>query len=257
MRFIAGVDPGQAHDPTGLALVERIVTRAPAPEGEPRSREPVRGWNPAAHTMTRPGPSPLAAGYDGRPLPQPEPLPDYHVRHLERLPLQTPYPAVVSHVAALLATSPVAGDSVLVLDRTGIGRAVFDLFAARGLKPIGITIHGGDAVTADAGGFHVPKRDLIAAVLVTLQQGRLRFAKRLPLVAELQRELLNFRVTISPAGHDSYNARDGEFDDILLALAVAIYYGERWRPPPPPRHGIGTRSFVTGWQPPLFPSSGR
>jgi hypothetical protein len=53
----------------------------------------------------------------------------------------------------------------------------------------------------------------------------------MPLVPVLMRELQDFRVKISDQGHDSYGAwREGAHDDLVLAVAVAAWYGERWRP---------------------------
>ncbi len=49
--------------------------------------------------------------------------PEIHVRHLERLPLGTPYPKVVERIADLVDKLPGA---VLVVDATGVGRAVLD-----------------------------------------------------------------------------------------------------------------------------------
>src|SRR4051794_36787501 len=46
----------------------------------------------------------------------------------------------------------------------------------------------------------------------------------------LQEELINFRVKVSLAGRDSYGAsaewREGNHDDLVLALALALWHGE-------------------------------
>ena len=52
------------------------------------------------------------------------------VRHLQRWPLGTRYPAVVEDVAALLARSPLAGAVRLAIDKTGVGAGIVDLFRA-------------------------------------------------------------------------------------------------------------------------------
>ena len=57
------------------------------------------------------------------------------VRHLHRWPLGTAYPAIVADVAATLAAPPLPAGAVLAIDRTGVGRAVFDLFAAAAIRP--------------------------------------------------------------------------------------------------------------------------
>jgi hypothetical protein len=41
-------------------------------------------------------------------------------------------------------------------------------------------------------------------------------------------ELSNFKVKISAAGHDSYNAwRESIHDDLVLSVALAAWFGER------------------------------
>ena len=42
----------------------------------------------------------------------------------------------------------------------------------------------------------------------------------------LEAELRNFRVKTTPGLHDSYNAREGQHDDLLLALACACWASE-------------------------------
>ena len=98
-----------------------------------------------------------------------------HCRHLERY-RDLRYPRVVEKVTALCQTPELRGAS-LVLDATGVGRAVFDLFAQQ-LKPIGVQITGGNEVHHDlrTNFWNVPKRDLVSAVQAPLSAGRLKFA---------------------------------------------------------------------------------
>jgi hypothetical protein len=69
----------------------------------------------------------------------------------------------------------------------------------------------------------VPKRDLITATLVLLQNGHLKIAEILPLKDVLIKELLNFRVKINiSTAHDSYEAwREGDHDDLVLCVALS------------------------------------
>ena len=103
-----------------------------------------------------------------------------------------------------------------------------DGFKAAGVNPQSITIHGGDRVTPEVQGFRVPKRDLVAAVQTTLQDGRLRIAEGLELADTLRHELLNFRVKIDPrTAHDSYSHwREDDHDDLVLGVALACWYRE-------------------------------
>ena len=59
-----------------------------------------------------------------------------------------------------------------------------------------------------------------------LQSGRLRIGATLPYAATLQKELRDFRVKISKAANETYDAREGAHDDLVLSLAVALFVAE-------------------------------
>ncbi len=79
------------------------------------------------------------------------------------------------------------------------------------------------------GHWRVPKRDLVAVLQVLLQTERLKVAEALQLSQVLVQDLLNFRVTIDPrTAHDSYSAwREADHDDLVLATALACWWGEQ------------------------------
>ncbi len=187
IKYFVGLDLGQVQDYTALVVSERKTWR-----------------------------------YDPRPY-------EYHVRHLERPKLGTPYPVIVEQVRDLMRSRDLINQAALVVDATGVGRPVVDLFRKAGLWPVAVTITGGNVVTVGGGGFHVPKRDLVTTLQVLFQSGRLKVARKLPLAPVLVEELLNFRVKINVrTAHDSYEAwRDGDHDDLVLAAALACWYGEK------------------------------
>jgi hypothetical protein len=119
-----------------------------------------------------------------------------------------------------------------LVDKTGVGAAVIDSFVHSGLSPMAITIHGGVEVSRDPqrAGYRVPKRDLVSAVQVLLQNERLKIPRSLPLAQTLKKELLNFRQKIEPStAHDSYSHwREGEHDDLVLATAMSCWYRQWW-----------------------------
>jgi hypothetical protein len=150
----------------------------------------------------------------------------YHIRKLERT-RGTPYPEIISKVTRVMQSPELVG-STLIVDQTGVGAPVVDSFRQSGLKPIGIMIHGGDGVTHDGNTWRVPKRDLVSCLQVLNQNHRLKTPLKLVLSRILTGELLNFRVKIDPAtAHDSYSAwRDQDHDDLVLAVALACWWGE-------------------------------
>ena len=155
----------------------------------------------------------------------------YHLRHLERFKLGTPYPDQVARVQAIANRLPLRDKSQLIVDGTGAGRPVVDMFhAARipHLPIISIYITGGNLVTEEGRIYKVPKRDLVGVLQVLLQSGRLKVAENLRDGDLLVQELLNFKVKISTTAHDSYEAwREGDHDDLVLSTAMACWYGER------------------------------
>jgi len=158
--------------------------------------------------------------------------PTYQVGHLERFPLGTPYPDIVRAIVTLTERPELGGDWQLVVDATGVGRPVVDLLREalgeqrRRVHPL--TITGSGAATAGAFGLRVPKRDLVLTLKVLLESKRLEFAGRLPETATLIRETLAFQVKITNAANDTYGAwREGAHDDLVLAVALAVWYAER------------------------------
>lgn len=168
--------------------------------------------------------------------------PVYDVRHLERFPLGTSYPAIVESVCALLTTAPLVGSSIrLLVDDTGVGAPVVNLLkrARLGTYPVTMTITAGFAVTREASHYIVPKRDVISATKVLLQSERLRFAEGLPETQTLVKELLAYQPRMDPQPADSLAGwREGVYDDLVLAVAMICwdaltnYHGPR-RPPTP------------------------
>jgi hypothetical protein len=157
----------------------------------------------------------------------------FDVRHLMRLPLGLSYPAVVQEVAMLLARKPIAGQCELIIDETGVGRAVADIFDATGLKPTRVSITAGsDQTRHGLRGWHVAKQILISTLDARLHTGELRFAAELLEAGAMQEELKDFRRKVSAAGRYAYEARVGKHDDLVLAVAIALW-AVVGRPKPP------------------------
>jgi hypothetical protein len=140
-----------------------------------------------------------------------------------------PYPEVAQLVADTMAALT---EAALLVDCTGVGRPVTDQLVALGVRLTRINIHGGSAVTRlDDGTLSVPKRDLISSLVVAFESKRLRIAAGLPHADTLEREAAAFQMKLSASGHDSYNAREGEHDDLVLAVSLPVWHVGR-RPPP-------------------------
>jgi hypothetical protein len=229
-----GVDLGQAQDFTALCVLEeQLFFRGEAdyaefniliPEKEDEAPCYVSPLELAPVTAEK-----LLAAQPFMARPAGD-SPRLYVRHLHRLELGTKYTQIADSVLSLLQREPFRRRlyfTKLIIDKTGVGAPTMDIFTERSLRPVGVTIHGGDRVVMEgAMNYRVPKRDLVASVQTLLQNGNLKVAADLPEAATLRRELQNFRVKMDPkTAHDSYSHwREGDHDDLVLAVALACWW---------------------------------
>lgn len=208
--LLTSLDLGQAQDPTGLAVVE--CTSA---------------WRNDRHdSVDR----------------------SFAVRHLERFPASTPYPKMVERLIDMFHLPPLRRTQ-LVFDLTAVGRPVADLF--RNAKIEGssscVAIVPGEAVI----GFNIyprqiAKKDLVGLLQVALQTGRIKIAPDLPHADILLAELANFRIKPWNVADPIGDWRTGPHDDLVLAVAIAVWESDHqlFFPPPPTK--------PVKWEP-LFP----
>jgi hypothetical protein len=217
-RFIVSADLGQSTDPTAIAVLQH--QRGVFDPGS----ETERHCNLTSHLQ--------------------KPAERTDVRHLERLPLGMSYPSVVQHIAELLARPPLVG-AELIIDETGVGRAVGDIFVEAGLKPKRITITAGNEATSGHGRdrYHVAKTILISNLDAMLHTKELRFAAALTEAGAMAEELKDFRRKVSDAGRSTYAARTGRHDDLVLAVAIGCWWISR---PPPTQAIFGTYGQTGG-----------
>lgn len=192
--YVLGLDLGQAQDPTALACLERGLLHS----GKSK----------------------------------------YTVTGLLRYPLGTPYtssdglkPGVGEQLRDLLRSpSHHLSGSIMAVDQTGVGRAVIDTFRVLNLPVtmVPITITAGQNHSQAADGWHVPKKDLVGVLQVLFQSGRLEIVESLRLRDTFLAELDSFRVKVTSAANEVFGSwRDGEHDDIVLAVAMAAWTAEK------------------------------
>src|ERR1019366_9206638 len=103
------------------------------------------------------------------------------VRYLERMALGTPYVSVVSRVSEIMRQPELAQQSRLVVDATGVGAPVVEMLrAARPrFRVTAVTITAGEHAHGHEEEWHVPKKDLMAGLQVSLEDGQLKIHRRL------------------------------------------------------------------------------
>ena len=145
---------------------------------------------------------------------------------IKRLDRGIAYPDQVPQIAAMLHALPVGWRRTeLVVDRTGVGRAVYDIIRRSGIRPlVPVTITAGDSETPDgSGGWRVAKTELVSVISALLHRGDLDIPRDHPLGPLLAQELKSFEVTFTAAGHMTFAAGDGAHDDLVIAAALACW----------------------------------
>jgi hypothetical protein len=201
-RYFAGLDLGQAHDSSALVILaaDTFVAR----ERNPLDMSPVR------HTV-------------------------WTVVAAERFALGTPYPDIVYDVSWRFSRSPLSGASTLVLDATGVGAAVWDLFSQQRL-PVelsGVVLGAGRAESSSGGKAVVPKLELVDGVRVAMEAGQLFFAAGAAGVDLLIDELSQLEASFRESGSVMVEARAGAHDDLAIALMLALWAARKRGPVSP------------------------
>lgn len=206
-QFVVGVDLGQAHDPTAIAVIEHVRVRIRPDYYRDMAAHPSgRTWIEEWERRIR----------EQRPQ-------QYNVRHLERLPLGTHYPAQVAHIAEMVRRAPLK-DAPVFYDYTGVGRPVGDLLHQAGIRKLRrVHLTGGHESRSDGDRHAVSKVDLVSRLQAALHAGELAIEHTLPDAAVLARELADYRLNFTAAGNAQFNARSGAHDDLLIATGLALY----------------------------------
>jgi hypothetical protein len=113
-----------------------------------------------------------------------------------------------------------------ILDSTGVGVAVRDMLAAKGVRLKAVTITAGESFTRQGPIYHVGKARLIGTFLGAFDAGKVRVNPNMPIWSQVEREMLSFRAEMNTQGRLKMEAEQGENDDMLFALAMAVWYGE-------------------------------
>ena len=158
-------------------------------------------------------------------------------RHLERLPLGSPYPAVAERVAAVVqgVHSVTSGDApTLYVDATGVGTPIVDVLRGAGVgnlaRLVAVYFTHGDRRKVERDEVKLGKAWLVSRMQALLQSGLLH----LPRTAEaetLGKELLDYEIRVTEDANDRYGAfRVGAHDDLVTALGLATQedHGGGW-----------------------------
>jgi hypothetical protein len=193
--FLIGLSVSQGA-PTGIAILERF--KPPASPGQRR-------------------------------------LATYVCRYVRRwLPPETAYPILLSELEMML-DGPLAKSDLIVEAGSSIKPVVAMLrkhrLAAR-IRPVEVRVSAEDDYVVDA--WKVGKGSLIETTRQVLQQGRMTFDELMPAevmattpsVRTIYQALVTYPFERVPAANEAFAAREGEYVDLVSAVALACWFGE-------------------------------
>jgi hypothetical protein len=130
--------------------------------------------------------------------------------------------------------APQGAALTLVVDLSGVGDFGAQPLRERGWQPEGVVITSGFATSHPARDrWNVPKRELVTVIGTLLDHDRLQLPADTADGQALLGELANFRRSLTPTGRERYAAGEGdvlwreqEHDDLVLATALACWWGE-------------------------------
>jgi hypothetical protein len=230
--FVLGLDLAQASDYTALCVLK--ISQPEPPDSEPiydlvaLARYRGERYPAIVDRVER-----IAGSPKLRP-PPPEPVPGDPIASFPRVDPWASGLAILRPVAP-----PAPARPKLVVDATGVGRAVVDMFLRPSMleaaELVPLTITAGETWRRDRWGstrltgYWVGKRELVSVLVARLQGGRLRFIPGDPLAGALEEELRNFKVKVTKAANVQFEAREGEHDDLVLSVAMALWIAEYGR----------------------------
>jgi hypothetical protein len=188
-----GLDLGKLQNPSALAIAEREVLMAE----------------------------------DGRPLRTATgaPCSKLRIRSLKRFPLGEAYEEVARVVGNLMKRPDLPGIR-LAVDCTGVGIGILERIDREvpiqsRVYPVIVT--AGEHPNRKDRYWHVPKRTLAGSLRAMLEASDIVIASELEFATALRQELLSFEVRINNYAHEQFEAKPGDYDDLVIACALITW----------------------------------
>lgn len=192
-RIIYGLDVGRVKDYSTLAILVRHLMPTPTE---------------ARLVMTR-----------------------YYTVYLHRYELLTPYEVIEEDAARWWHWGSLTGiRQHFVMDMTGVGAPVWEAIKRRRVRVEGVTITGGVRESNPSPGvWDVPKATLVTQLVRTAQSGRFKGYDSLKHWKDLADELGTFGYKMNTETNTVIyeSLSDKVHDDLVMAVALCIWYGER------------------------------
>jgi hypothetical protein len=197
--IVIGIDLGKMNDYSAVACIERV--------------QKYKSW-------------PHEKEHLGEPY--------YRLMVLERFPLNTDWvkqayfaQAIYEEIKARWSEKKITPD--IIIDAAGVGAPMLDMFKRLIPAAMGCYFTSGHQVNKENGIYYVPKQQVVATTQIVSQARRIKFGQNIPDKEALKNEMLNFSYKINQeTGYVSFeHGKDSQKDDQVLAIAIALWYGEK------------------------------
>lgn len=151
--------------------------------------------------------------------------------------VQLKYTELPQYTKELMSSLDLSDRSALLIDMTGVGAAIYDMYDSFGLDPLGIVFSSGNASNIHSGRksksifgtvthISVPKPDLIASLKLSVEQGRLRMAKGLRYAEEAENQFRHFVGKFNETTKKVKMENDSPevHDDFVVTEAMCAWY---------------------------------
>jgi hypothetical protein len=179
------------------------------------------------------------------------------------------YEDMAGRIAVIMQNPQLRLNTDLIVDGTGVGEPAIEMIRKRGLYPVPIIFSGGTEPREHYSGMgevfsntgklsgakvlneiSVPKKDLVDAGKVMIQQGRLRLAPG-KWNEELKKQLSKFKGKVNErTGNIKYEAEtETDHDDLVVCFLMGAWwiFNRRERNNNPER--TAAQTATTGWEP--------
>lgn len=138
------------------------------------------------------------------------------------------YVSVVDYLIRLRNAPPFAGKAELSIDATAVGRVVADLMWEQNVDFHAITMTAGQEWSRKGRYVSAGKTFMIENLAVLFAAGDLKFARDLPLRAEIEQDLASFTTQTTAAGNQviAQSRSAGGHGDLGIALILAAFSGQ-------------------------------
>jgi hypothetical protein len=194
--WVVGVDLGKSIDSTAIAIIHHTIKGT----DEWKVNHERQSWREEA-------------------------IQRFDLVHLQRLPLGMNYVSQALAIGEIMKREPLkSANAKLIVDQSGVGVGVVDLMETNGLLPIRLQITAGAEETQEGRIHRVAKTILISRLEAAMHAKELHVAASLTEAESLREELRDFQRHVTASGANTWSARAGKHDDIVLAVSYGIWW---------------------------------